>query len=188
MLAMTHASRQAALEVVILAVAMSAGFVLHGCASSNVVLDVDVMLAMAHTPGHAILKVGIFCVAMFAWRVICSCTCINVVHGTNVAPPHAKLIPDTILCASRATGDVVLGADKVAATANPARKSILSVFILGVTVQAWRLAFPNTVENMIPGGNVLLPIADAPLEAAALEVLSLKMAMSSRSITHSSAW
>jgi len=114
-----------------------------------------------------------------------------VVHCPNVAPPKPKAITsvcDAVL-RSGAAGDVVLCADEMTAMAGPSCQATLSVVILGVTVQARRLALADrdsslTVEDMVPGRNEVLPIADTPLQTI-LEVLGLKMSMSSWSITDS---
>jgi len=85
-----HAARKAALEVVVLVVAVRAWLFLNCCASADVIHDVDVVLSVADAPGNASLKHGIFQVAMHAWHVICGRPGIEVVDSPNVAHALAK--------------------------------------------------------------------------------------------------
>jgi hypothetical protein len=83
---------------------------------------------------------------------------------------------------------VVLGADELATVADSPSQAILSVVALGVTMQARRLAFSNSVDDVVLGGNVLLTVADAPLQTTVFEVLVFEASMGSRTIPDSSTW
>lgn len=160
---------------------MRTWLVLHCRATSDVVLDADVMFALADRSGHTILQVFVSRVAVSvrAWDIVCACACVDVVDYTDVAPPVAKGIVWARVPDGGATADVVLGADEVFTVPNEALDAGVDFFVLWIAVPAWGTFNGNATRDMAPRHDVRLALAQAA-------VLRLEMPVCSKSVAHSS--